>query len=111
VTDVQIKGKIERGQRIRAILSQVQYASLRLVDEVALALALQGGLLDRLPLEDMGKFRSELPAWLDRSAAQIVAEIEQTGCLDEAKSVEMMTSLAVLVSRLAPFIETRPRTN
>jgi F-type H+-transporting ATPase subunit alpha len=111
VTDVQIKGKIERGQRIRAILSQLQYASLRLVDEVALALALQGGLLDRLPLEDMGKFRSELPAWLDRSAAQIVAEIEQTGCLDEAKSVEMMTSLAALVSRLAPFIETEPRTN
>ena len=66
VTDVQVKGKIARGQRIRAILSQPQYASLRLADEVALALALQGGLLDNLPLEDIGKFRIRA-SWLARS--------------------------------------------
>ena len=57
VTDVQVKSKIARGRRIRAVLSQPQYAPLRLADEVALALALQGGLLDRLPLEEIGKFR------------------------------------------------------
>ena len=94
VTDVQIKGKIARGQRIRAILSQLQYASLRLVDEVALALALQSGLLDRLPLEDIGTFRSELPAWLDRSVAPIVAEIERTGRLDDAKSAELKAAVS-----------------
>ena len=92
VTDVQVKGKITRGQRIRAILSQPQYASPRLADEVALVLALQGGLLDRLPLEDIGKFRSELPGWLDRTAAPIVDEIERTGRLDDAKSGDLKTS-------------------
>ncbi len=102
VTDVQIKSKIARGQRIRAVLSQLQYASLRLVDEVALALALQGGLLDLLPLEDIASFRSELPEWLDRSAAAIVAEIERTGCLDGAKRAAMMDTLSALVSRVAP---------
>ena len=111
VTDVQIKGKIARGQRIRAILSQLQYASLRLVDEVALALALQSGLLDPLPLEDVGRFRSELPAWLDRSVAPIVAEIERTGLLDDVKSAELKTSLSALVSQLAPPpAATEPRT-
>src|SRR3984957_4878745 len=94
VTDVQVKGKITRGQRIRAILSQPQYASPRLADEVALVLALQGGLLDRLPLEDIGKFRSELPGWLDRTAARIVDEIERTGRLDDAKSGDLKTSLS-----------------
>jgi F-type H+/Na+-transporting ATPase subunit alpha len=102
VTDVQVKGKIARGQRIRAILSQPQYASLRLVDQVALALAVQGGLLDRLPLEDIGKFRSELPAWLDRSVARIVAEIDRTGCLDDAQGAEMKRSLSALANQLAP---------
>ena len=102
VTDVQVKGKIARGQRIRAILSQPQYASLRLADEVALALALQGGLLDNLPIEDMGKFRSELPGWLDRAAAPIVDEIERTGHLDDAKNAELKTSLSALVTQLAP---------
>ena len=79
VTDVQVKGKIARGARIRSVLAQPQYAPLRLADEVALVLALQGGLLDRLPLEQIGKFRSELPGWLDRTAAPIVDEIERTG--------------------------------
>ena len=110
VTDVQLKSKIARGQRIRAILSQLQYASLRLADEVALALALQGGLLDRLPLEDIAKFRSQLPAWLDRSVAPIVAEIERTGRLDDAKSADMKTSLSALVTQLAPHsTTTEPR--
>ena len=60
VTDVQVKGKIGRGQRIRAVLSQPQYAPLRLADEVAFVLALQSGLLDRLPLEQ--KLRPALNA-------------------------------------------------
>ncbi len=102
VTDAQVKGKIARGQRIRATLAQPQYAPLRLADEVALVLALQSGLLDDLPLECVGKFRSELPSWLDRSVAPIVGEIERTGSLDDANSSKMKASLSALVTRLAP---------
>jgi len=111
VTDVQVKGKIARGQRIRAVLSQPQYAPLRLADEVALVLALQGGLLDNLPLEHIGKFRAELTAWLDRFVGPIVDEIERTGHLDRAKSTELKATLFALVTRLAPASTTsEPRT-
>lgn len=103
VTDVQIKGKIARGQRIRAVLSQPQYAPLRLADEVALILALQSGLLDRLPPEQIGKFRSELPGWLNRNTAPIVAEIERTGCISNTSSAELKTRLSGLVEQLAPL--------
>jgi F-type H+-transporting ATPase subunit alpha len=102
ITDVQIKGKIARGQRIRAVLSQPQYAALRLADEVALVIALQSGLLDRLPLDDIRKFRAALPAWLDRSAAAIIDEIERTGRLDDAKNAELKTYLSALVSQFMP---------
>ena len=61
ITDAQVKNKIARGQRIRAVLEQPQYAPLRLVDEVALVTALQSGLLDPLPLELIDKLRAELP--------------------------------------------------
>jgi F-type H+-transporting ATPase subunit alpha len=89
VTDVQVKDTIARGQRIRAALSQPQYAPLRLADEVALVFALQGGLLDRLPLEQIGKFRSELSGWLDRTVAPIVEDIERTGRLDDPRRAEL----------------------
>ncbi|HEY7665890.1 MAG TPA: F0F1 ATP synthase subunit alpha [Xanthobacteraceae bacterium] len=106
VTDAQVKGKIARGRRIRAVLSQPQYAPLRLAEEVALVLALQGGLLDDLPLERFGKFRTELPAWLDCSVGPIVDEIDSTGRLNESRSAELTASLSALVARLAPMSKT-----
>jgi F-type H+/Na+-transporting ATPase subunit alpha len=110
ITDVQVKSKIARGQRIRAVLSQPQYVSLRLPDEVALALALQAGILDRLPLEDIGKFRAALPPWLDGSASSIVAEIERTGRLDDASSTLLKASVSGLVAQLAPASRVEQRT-
>ena len=47
-------------RRIRAVLSQPQYAPLRLTDEVALVHGAAGGLLDTVPLELIGKFRARL---------------------------------------------------
>jgi F-type H+/Na+-transporting ATPase subunit alpha len=111
VTDAQVKGRIARGQHIRAVLSQPQYSPLRLADEVALVLAVQGGLLDALPLEDIGRFRAELPAWLDRTAAPIVDEIDRTGRLDDAKHAELKASFSALVAHLAPVsVTSQPRT-
>jgi F-type H+/Na+-transporting ATPase subunit alpha len=101
VTDAQVKDKIARGQRIRAVLTQPQYAPLRLADEVALVLGLQGGLFDRLPLKLFGKLRKELPSWLDATAGSIVSEIERRGSLDEARCDELKATLSALVSQLA----------
>ncbi len=102
VTDAQVKNKIARGRRVRAVLSQPQYAPLRLVDEVALALALQGGFLDPLPLDLIGKFRAELPAALDSSAKSAVDMVQRSGELDTAKTDELRAALAALVAQLLP---------
>jgi F-type H+-transporting ATPase subunit alpha len=102
MSDAQVKGKITRGTRIRAVLGQSQYASLRLAHEVALVLALQEGLLDRLSLEQVAAFRAELPSWLDHSARAIVDEIERSGHLDDQNRAGLHTSLTVLVERLTP---------
>jgi F-type H+/Na+-transporting ATPase subunit alpha len=102
VTDVQVKGKIARGRRIRAVLSQPQYAPLRLADEVALVLASQHGLLDRLPLDAIARFRAELPEWLDRTAKGIVETIEHSAQLDDAKGAELSAALAALAARFEP---------
>ncbi len=102
VTDAQVKDKIARGRRIRAVLTQQQYAPLRLVDEVALVLALQQGLLDRLPLELIGRFRAELPDWLDTAASTIVNEMMRTGGFDEANGAALTAALSALAAQLMP---------
>ena len=102
VTDMQVKDKIARGTRIRAVLSQPQYAPLRLADEVALVMALQEGLLDRLPPEGIKKFRGELTGFLNRSAAAIVDEITRTGGIDDAGRAALKLSLSKLVIQIVP---------
>ena len=102
VTDTQVKDKIARGTRIRAVLSQPQYAPLRLADEVALVMALQEGLLDRLPPEGIKKFRGELTGFLNRSAAAIVDEITRAGGIDDAGRAALKLSLSKLVIQIVP---------
>ncbi|HUI13728.1 MAG TPA: F0F1 ATP synthase subunit alpha [Xanthobacteraceae bacterium] len=102
VTDTQVKNKIARGRRIRAVLAQPQYGPLRLIDQVALVTAVQSGLLDPLPLELIDKVRAELPAWLDRSAKRIVDAVQRSGELDDAMIAELKTALAGFVAQIAP---------
>jgi F-type H+/Na+-transporting ATPase subunit alpha len=100
INDQQVKGKIARGRRIRAILAQPQYAPLRLADEVALLLALQHGLLDSLALNKLEAFRAELAGWLDRSTGPVIAAIEGSGTLSEPDRDTLRASLAELVKHL-----------
>ena len=102
VTDTQVKNKIARGRRIRAVLAQPQYGPLRLIDQVALVTAVQSGLLDPLPLELIDKVRAELPAWLDRSAKRIVDAVQRSGELDDAMIAELKTALAGFAAQIAP---------
>ena len=102
VTDEKVKAKIAHGRRIRAVLSQPQYAPLRLADEVALLVALQEGLLDAFTPELIAKFRSALSVWLDGHVAATVEEIERSLHLGEPGKVELKTSLAALAARFVP---------
>jgi F-type H+-transporting ATPase subunit alpha len=102
MSDSRVRGKITRGLRIRAVLTQPQFAPLRLADEVALLVALQEGLLDRVPIAKIGDFRAELPAWLDRTAKPIVDTIGRTGRIDDRERGELRSAVAALAARVTP---------
>jgi F-type H+/Na+-transporting ATPase subunit alpha len=102
MSDARVKDKIERGSRIRALLAQPQYASLRLAEEVGLLIALQDGILDRIPLDKVDAFRSQMTEWLDRAAPITVAALNDTGAIDDDGRWQLSSVLAELAGRLIP---------
>ena len=97
-----VRDQLRRGERIRALLRQPQHSPCRLGDEVALMLAVQAGLLDALPVEALTRFRSALPAVLDRDAGAAMAGIATTGTMDDSARAAMLLALKSLAASLTP---------
>lgn len=97
--EARVQAQIERGRRLRALLSQPQFRPLRVVDQTALALALGDGLFDALPVGDVDKVRVAIPEWLDAKAGAIVHRVEATGAIEEAERATLLTAVAALVKR------------
>jgi F-type H+-transporting ATPase subunit alpha len=104
ISDTRVKAQIARGERIRALLSQPRFSSLRLADQVALLAALGAGLLDAVPAARLAELRARLPAQLDNQAQEAVAAIEKHGVLDKT----LRSALAAAVTGLAQLISATP---
>jgi F-type H+-transporting ATPase subunit alpha len=105
VADEQVRAKVNRGRRIRAILTQPQYSPLRLGNEVALVMAVQSGVLDRVPLERVGEFRAALAAALDRDAPEALGQIDSDGKLDDAGEAILAAALERIADRFGQKAE------
>ena len=95
-----VRQQLTRGARIREALRQPQHAPFRLVDEVALMLAVQSGMLDPLPLAKVAAFRAGLPAALDRDAPETLRRIAETGEMDAAAKDDLQAAMARLAASL-----------
>jgi F-type H+-transporting ATPase subunit alpha len=100
MSEGRVKQQLTRGARIRAILAQPQHAPFRLVDEVALVLAVQTGLLDSLPLTAIPILLKGLREALDRGAADAVRSIQSDGTLGDVGKTNMDAALQAYVKTL-----------
>lgn len=92
-----VREQIERGRRLRVLLGQPQFQPLRVVDQVALALALNAGLFDRVAVAGISAVRQDLPAWLDAQASDTVNAIETKGLIDESLRAELLSAVTRLI--------------
>ena len=87
--DEETQATLERGRRVREALKQPQYGPLRPSEQMAVLMAVTAGLLDDVPLEDVGKVEwavrravtSELPAVCGRIEAGEKLTDEDRGAL------------------------------
>jgi len=99
--DERVRERLERGARLRAILTQPPLRPLRLAEEVALVLAVQNGKLDALPLPRLPAFRRRLLPTLETLAPAALARIEREGILDEATTMQVLHAIELLAEQVS----------
>ena len=77
MVDERTRKTIEHGRRIRSVLGQRQFAPLSLGEQMALLFAVDGGMLDDLPLDRVEAFRAELRTWLGEHCPDLLALDDQ----------------------------------
>jgi F-type H+-transporting ATPase subunit alpha len=105
MADERTKKRIEHGRRIRAILTQPQYQPLALSNEVALLVAVNEGLLDALPIDQIIRFQSGLSSWVAEDCSRLLANIEAEGLLSEENQEALIKSLKQFVDQICGSIE------
>jgi F-type H+-transporting ATPase subunit alpha len=91
--------QLNRGQRLVEILKQAQYVPMPVEKQVITIWAATGGFLDDLPVNQCRKFETELHAYLEINAPELLRAIKDTKVLsDETK--------AALKLQVATFKET-----
>jgi F-type H+/Na+-transporting ATPase subunit alpha len=108
LVDERTRKVIEHGRRIRAVLGQRQFAPLSLGEEVALLCALSDGVLDSVPLDRIGAFRSALAPWLAAHSPGIMALDDQAPALSPDARSGLTTALASLSQVVCAAASTRP---
>jgi F-type H+-transporting ATPase subunit alpha len=101
MVDDRTRKVIEHGHRIRAVLSQRQFAPQSLGEQVALLLALADNVLDGIPVERVDAFRSGLGSWLAEHCPEALALNDQSPSLADDMHARLKGTLAALARSIA----------
>jgi F-type H+-transporting ATPase subunit alpha len=104
ISDTRVRGQVTRGERIRALLTQPRFASLRFVDEVALLAALNEGVFDVRPVGALAELRRRLAAHLDATAGDAVGRLTGPGTLDPSAGSRLVDAVRALLDTIADGI-------
>ncbi|MPW22557.1 F0F1 ATP synthase subunit alpha [Paraburkholderia sp. CNPSo 3157] len=101
LADARVNAQVERGKRIRALITQPRFAALRPADQVALLAALADGAFDRAPLHVPGRVRQRLIAADEAQgqASDAGAAAWLSGPLDDALRKRLTDPIRELVER------------
>ncbi len=101
ISDKRVKYRISRGERIRALLTQPRFATLRMIDQVALLAALAEGVMDELPVEVVAGLRAAIARHLDATQPDLVSAISKSGEIEEDDRKKLAKAVRRLVVQLS----------
>src|SRR5262249_49998836 len=86
--DAATQRQLNRGARLTQLLKQPQFAPTPVEEQVVVIYAGTRGYLDKIGVNDVGRYESELRAWLKSKKAALLADIVTKKELDKAGVVE-----------------------
>jgi F-type H+-transporting ATPase subunit alpha len=101
ITNDRVRSQIDRGRRIRALLTQPRYTGLRVADQVALLAGLTDGALDTLAPDTIPRLRERLPAWLDAREPEAVRAVEESGTLSTETRAALVDAVGALANAVS----------
>ena len=85
--DQATRNQLERGQRVTDLLKQGQFSPMPVEEQVSVIFAGTQGLIDDVPVTELGRFEQELLAYLRDAHSQTLEGIRSSGDLsDDAES-------------------------
>src|SRR5262249_19552270 len=81
--DAATRKQLERGARLVEILKQGQYVPLPVEKQVAIVYAGTNGFLDKLPVNSLQRYESELYPYMESTAPTLLPEIAKKKTLDD----------------------------
>ncbi len=99
--EARVQAQLSRGQRIRAAFVQPQFAPLPLMEQLALVIALQHGVLDPLPLERIPDLRAALPDWVRQEGHLLEKAVSDRSPLTNEILTPLLARLQDLAQRFA----------
>jgi F-type H+-transporting ATPase subunit alpha len=97
--DMETRQQLDRGEKIRAVLTQPQYEPLPVAHQVAIIYAATEGYLDQVPLDQIPEFEKLLNKHLRQYHAGLLAEFS-AGHWDAILEKELKDSLITFIKRL-----------
>ncbi len=76
--DEATKKQIERGRRAMELMKQKQYSPMNFAEQAIVLHALNTGMLDALPVTDIGRFEEECLRYMHSSGGEVFKEILET---------------------------------
>ncbi len=98
--DKATQAQIARGQRLQEILKQPQYSPLSVGEQVVLIFSGTNGLVDDVPVSEVGRFKAELLAYLKSNRPEIEQTITGTGVLDDQTADHIREAVAAFKNNL-----------
>jgi F-type H+-transporting ATPase subunit alpha len=86
--------QLNRGQRLVEILKQPQYVPMPVEKQVVTIWTATSGFLDDLPVVECRRFETELHAFLDINAPELLRAIRDTKVLSDETKAALKTQIA-----------------